>query len=172
MVHLSSWQRRFAAHLLLHRHSSALGSGPLAASAGIRTRVTIHRVGQRARPTPPLRDERSSFPLAAANTLCPASGRSTNPSPFLIDTTSHRKKQKKQNTKGERQSLTLSLSLSPCATTIYTMQIYHRMRALHCQDTRACIRVMYPRYNTPRQTSDFSKVKILLRNEQVLRSNR
>lgn len=49
MVHLSSWQRRFAAHLLLHRHSSALGGGPLAASAGIRTRVTIHRVGQRAR---------------------------------------------------------------------------------------------------------------------------
>jgi len=48
MVHLSSWQRRFAAHLLLHRHSSALGGGPLAASAGIRTRVTIHRVGQRA----------------------------------------------------------------------------------------------------------------------------
>lgn len=40
MVHLSSWQRRFAAHLLLYRHSSALG--PLAASAGIRTRVTIH----------------------------------------------------------------------------------------------------------------------------------
>lgn len=41
MVHLSSWQRRLAAHLLLHRHSSTLG--PFAASARIRAQVTIHR---------------------------------------------------------------------------------------------------------------------------------
>lgn len=90
MVHLSSWQRRFAAHLLLHRHSSALGGGPLAASAEIRTRVTIHRVGQRASRRL-LSDERALG--CWRRDLCLAERGSTD-SPFLFSNGHGRKKRR------------------------------------------------------------------------------
>lgn len=113
MVHLSSWQRRFAAHLLLHRHSSALGGGPLTASAEIRTRVTIHRVGQRVSRRL-LSDGRA---LACARSLCLVER--IDGSSFLFFQRHGRKKEKKVSRARETHGHPLSRS----TTTIRTIGI-------------------------------------------------
>lgn len=131
MVHLSSWQRRFAAHLLLHRHSSALGGGPLAASAGIRTRVTIHRVGQRG-------SRRLLFPMGerslagGARSLC---RRSILSLLFFFQ----RKKRKKVSRAVRQHDVTLSRVSN---TTIRTIRIITEETRTSPRDICVCVCIL------------------------------